>query len=214
MRAASLVALAALAPSGIAAQHLRLSIAAAGGDYREQSAALAFAGTGGTGQVDLTAGRFGLTVRGTQLDFSRSETAAPDAEAFRLRELDVRARARLVSIVGIEAGGFRRWIEPGGAAQAVEAARAGLRADYGLAPGADGNLRAGLVTGARFSGGGTADLGMALGFGLSYGARGRGLRLTVDYEFLRLDRQTSGPLGTVGVPVQSSTARLGLALVL
>jgi hypothetical protein len=203
-----------LVPSPAPAQRVTLAVFAMGSHYREQAAALAFGGRGISGRLDLAAGRFGLTATASRLSFSRAEGAAPDVEPFDLDDLDLAGRVRLASIVSVEAGAFRRWISPDRAAQSVRAARAGLRADYRLAPGADAGLRASVLGGARFSGGGSAKAGFSLGFGLSYGARVRGVRLTADYEFLRLNRETALDGAPVAVPIQSSTARLGLALVL
>jgi len=200
--------------SGVSAQNVRLSVFATARDYREQSAALAFAGKGGSARLDLSLGRMGVSVTGARISLERSAAAAPDAEPFSLSEVDAAVRFRVVSIVSVEAGGFRRWVDPEPAAQSVSAGRIGIRADYRLAPGADAGIRAGFVGGARFSGGGTAKRGLLLGFGLSYGAARRGVRLTADYDFLRIDRETAGPLGTIAVPIQSHTARLGLALLL
>ncbi|MGE0554354.1 MAG: hypothetical protein AB7R55_13080 [Gemmatimonadales bacterium] len=198
--------------SPLAAQRLRLTAFGAGSQYREQTAALSFDGKGFAGRLDLAVGRLGLTVTGSRLDFSESGGAAHGLEPFELAEIDAAARLRLVSVVSIEVGGIRRWATPELAAQSFRAARIGLRGDYGIAAGADASLRAGALGGASFSGGGTADLGLLLGFGLSYGARDRGVRLTIDYEFLRLDRETAVPGGPARVPIQSSTARLGLML--
>ncbi len=200
-------------PAAAAGQQLRLAIMGAGSDYREQSASLAFDGTGGAGRVEIAAGRFTVAATGSRLSFVRTATAAVDAEPFVWKELDLTGRFRLVSIVSVEVGAMRRWIEPDRAAQAVRVAKVGLRADYPLAPGADAGLRAGYLTGATFSGGGAAKAGLALGFGLSYGAKRRGPRITADYDFLRINRETT--IGNrIPVPIQSSTARVGLLLIL
>jgi hypothetical protein len=201
----------ALADSG-SAQTVRLALLASGGDYREQSAALSFDGAGVTGQLEIRKGRFRISARGARLEFNRAELAAADIEDFEQRELDLTGSVRLVSVVSIEAGALRRWVAPERAAQAVSVGRIGLRGDYPIAPGADGNLRVAALGGARFSGQGTAKLGIGLGFGLSYGARRRGVRMVIDYDFVRLDRETTGAAGLVSVPVQSSIARVGVAL--
>jgi hypothetical protein len=200
-------------PAQVAGQQLRIALYGAGGDYREQSSALAFDGKGAAGRLELSAGRFGLSVAGSRLSFDRAATAAPDAEAFVGKELEVAGRFRLVSLVGVEVGILRRSVEPDQAAQAIQVAKLGLRGDYPLAPGAEASLRAAYLAGAKFSGGGSASGGVGLGFGLSYGAKRRGARITVDYDFVRVNRETTAG-GPVAVPIQSSTARLGLLLLL
>jgi hypothetical protein len=203
---------ACLLPSAAFAQSVRVALFGAGGDYREQSAALAFDGKGGAGRVEVSVGRFGLSATGSRLSYTRGTTAAPDAEPFVAKELEVTGRIRVVSVVSLEAGAIRRWITPDRAAQAVRVGRVGLRADYGLAPGADAKLRAAYLTRASFSGGGSAEAGVGLGFGLSYGAKRRGPRITADYDFLRINRETAVG-GLSPVPIQSSTARLGVLLI-
>lgn len=190
-----------------------LAIFGAGSDYREQSAALAFGGRGIGGKAELAWGRFGISVTGSTVDFRPEPTAAPDLEAFKAADLEVSIRLRVASMVSLEGASIHRWVTPDRAAQALNAKRFGIRADYRLAPGADGQLRGGLVAGSTFSGGGSAKTGVSLGFGLSYGARRRGVRLIVEYDFLRINRETTGPIGTQAVPLQSSTARLGALLV-
>ncbi|MFN0180551.1 MAG: hypothetical protein ACKVZ0_17255 [Gemmatimonadales bacterium] len=195
------------------AQQVRLAAFGAGSDYREQSSALAFGGRGVGASFELRLGRFGVAATGSRLQYRRVESAALDVEDFEAADLEVSVRVRLASLIGLEAGSIRRWVTPDQAAQSVGATRVGVRADYALAPGADASLRGGLVVGAKFSGGGSAKTGVSLGFGLSYGARRRGVRLVVDYDFLRINRETLGTIGIQPVPLQSSTARLGAMVV-
>ena len=199
--------------SDLPAQGVGLAVFGAGSDYREQSSALAFGGRGIGGKADLTWGRFGISAMASTADFRPGPTAAPDLEAFKAVDLEVSVRLRVASVVSLEAASIRRWVTPDRAAQALDAKRFGVRADYRLAPGADAQLRGGLVAGSTFSGGGSAKTGVSLGFGLSYGARRRGVRLIVEYDFLRINRETTGPIGPQPVPLQSSTGRLGALLV-
>lgn len=200
--------------SGQEVGRVRLAVFGAGSEYREQSAALAFGGSGAAGRLEIAAGRFGVSVTGSRLAFTRASTAALDAEPFALKDLDFTGRARIVSVISLEVGAYRRWIEPDRAAQSLQAGKVGLRADYRLAPGADAGLRASYLGGSKFSGGGSAKAGVALGFALSYGAKRRGVRIVVDYDFLRINRETMVGGARVAVPVQSSTARLGALLIL
>jgi hypothetical protein len=92
------------------------------------------------------------------------------------------------------------------------AGRPGLRAAYALAPGAAVVVRSSYVAGSDFSGGGSAPSGIELGLSAGYGPGSGRFRVTGDYEFQRIDRRTDQNATRLSVPIQSSVARLGLAV--
>jgi DNA gyrase/topoisomerase IV subunit A len=117
-----------------------------------------------------------------------------------------------MSLVGVEAGYFRRSTAPSRAAQSFSAATLGLRAAYPLAPGADVALRTAYVGGMDFTGGGSAPFGIELGLSAAYGPGSGRVRVTGDYQFQRIDRRTDQNGTRLSVPIQSSVARLALAV--
>jgi hypothetical protein len=117
-----------------------------------------------------------------------------------------------MSLVGVEAGFFRRSTAPSRAAQSYSAVTLGLRAAYPLAPGADVAIRTAYVAGSDFTGGGSAPFGIELGLTAAYGPGSGRVRLTGDFEFQRIDRRTDQNGTRLSVPIQSSLARLALVV--
>jgi hypothetical protein len=68
------------------------------------------------------------------------------------------------------------------------------------------------VAGTGFTGGGSAPFGIELGLTAGYGPGSGRFRLTGDFEFQRIDRRTDQNGSRLNVPIQSSVARLGLAV--
>ena len=127
-------------------------------------------------------------------------------------EINVRVGVRAVSVLAIEAGYLHRSAAPSRAAESYSAATLGLRAAYPLAPGAEVAVRTSYVAGTDFTGGGSAPFGIELGLSAGYGPGSGRFRVTGDYGFQRIDRHTDQNGTRLSVPIQSSVARLGLAV--
>ncbi|HEY0351167.1 MAG TPA: hypothetical protein VGC48_03545 [Gemmatimonadales bacterium] len=181
-------------------------------DYREQAAFLHFQGSGPSAMLEVERGRLALRVDGSHLSLDPSGDAAAPLESFTIDQFNVRVGVRTMSLVGVEAGFFRRSAAPSRAAQSFSAATLGVRAAYPLAPGADVALRTAYVAGTDFSGGGSAPFGIELGLSAGYGPGSGRFRLTGDYQFQRIDRRTDQSGSRLSVPIQSSVARLALAV--
>lgn len=181
-------------------------------DYREQAAFLRFRGSGPTAMLAVERGRLALRVDATHLSLDPSGDGAPPLEAFTVDQFSVRVGVRTMSLVGVEAGFFRRSTAPSRAAQSYSAATLGLRAAYPLAPGADVAIRTAYVAGSDFTGGGSAPFGIELGLTAAYGPGSGRVRLTGDFEFQRIDRRTDQNGTRLSVPIQSSLARLALVV--
>jgi len=206
------VALMALAWVPSSAQQLSIGGGYALADYREQAAFLHFRGFGPTATLDAQHGRLALRVEASHLNLNPSGEGSGSLESFKLDQFSARLGVRTMSLVAIEAGYFRRSTAPSRAAQSYSAVTLGLRAAYPLAPGADVALRTAYVAGTDFSGGGSAPFGIELGLSASYGPGSGRLRLTGDFDFQRIDRRTDQNGSRLSVPIQSSIARLGMAV--
>ena len=206
------LSLLALAVTPLRAQQVTLGAGYALADYREQAGFLHFTGGGPSAMVAVERGRLALRVDAWHLDLDPEENAAPALEPFTLDQVNIRLGLRAVSVVRIEAGYMKRWVDPSRAAQSFSAASLGLRAGYPLAPGAEVAVRTAYVAGTDFSGGGSAPFGVELGLSATYGPGSGRFRLTGDYEFQRIDRRTDQSGSRLSVPIQSSLARVGLAV--
>ena len=206
------LALVALAGTPLRAQQVTLGAGYALADYREQADFLHFTGGGPTAMVSVERGRLALRVNAWHLDLDPEKNAVPALEPFTLDQLNVRLGVRAMSVVGIEAGYMKRWVDPSRAAQSFSAATLGVRAAYPLAPGAEVAVRTAYVAGTDFSGGGSAPFGIELGLSAAYGPGSGRFRVTGDYEFQRIDRRTYQTGSRLSVPIQSSLARVGLTV--
>lgn len=182
------------------------------GDYREVTADLHFRG-GGVG----LAGAFTFKKLGVDVTFSSIEykpEGGTATETFKAKQFDARLRYYIAGNFSAELGVTNRKADPEFEAQSVGAVRGGVRASYLLGPGVRMGVRAGMLFGAKFSGGGEArPIGaMELGLGLTVdGMKGR-MRLTGDYELQRLARTTGSGPGETDVPIQQTLARMGVAV--
>jgi hypothetical protein len=201
---------AAAAP--LTAQQLTVGAGYALADYREQAAFLHFRGSGPTASLAAERGRLALRMDATHLSLDPSASDSPPLEPFTVDQFSVRFGVRTMSMVGVEAGFFRRSTAPSRAAQSYSAATLGLRAAYPLAPGADVALRTAYVAGTDFTGGGSAPFGIELGLSAAYGPGSGRVRVTGDFEFQRIDRRTDQGGTRLSVPIQSSLARLALVV--
>lgn len=200
-----------LAGRGAAAQQVSAGLALAGASYREQGSSLRFQGGGLAAHADLRWRHFGLRALASRIGLEPEDGARASLESFDMTQVDLALRGRVLREFSIEVGFVRRTVAPADAAQEVGAARIAVVADYALAPGASLVARAGYLTAARFSGGGSAPLGAELGLGASYGpGRGR-IRATADFEFQHFGRRTVAAGHRLDVPIESAVIRLGIA---
>lgn len=206
------VALVALAGTPLRAQQVTLGAGYALADYREQADFLHFKGGGPTAVVSVERGRLAVRVDAWHLNLDPEKNAVPALEPFTLDQVNIRLVVRAMSVVGIEAGFMKRWVDPSRAAQSFSAATLGVRAAYPLAPGAEVTVRTAYVAGTDFTGGGSAPFGIELGLSAAYGPGSGRFRVTGDYEFQRIDRRTYQTGGRLSVPIQSSLARVGLSV--
>ena len=195
-----------------AAQRLTVEAGYALTDYREQAAFLHFRGSGPTAAVSAEHGRLALRIEASHLSLDPATDGPSVLESCYVDHISGRGGRKSLSGGLIEGGELRRAAAPGRAAQSYSAATLGLRAAYPLAPGADMSLRTAYVAGTGFSGGGSAPFGIELGLSASYGPGSGRLRLTGDFDFQRIDRRTDQNGSRLSVPIQSSLARMGVAV--
>jgi hypothetical protein len=196
----------------LAAQQVTFGAGYALADYQEQAAFLHFKGSGPTAMVTVERGRLSLRVEGSHLDLDPTDDSPTPLDPFTVDQFSVRVGVRTMSLVGVEAGFFKRSTAPSRAAQSYSAATLGVRAAYPLAPGAEVGLRTAYVASTDFSGGGSAPFGIELGLSAAYGPGSDRFRLTGDYEFQRIDRRTDQNGTRLSVPIQSSVARFGASV--
>jgi hypothetical protein len=201
-----------VAAGGLSGQQVTLGAGYGLADYREQAAFLHFRGSGPGATLAVERGRLALRVDASHLSLNPVGDAAAGLDPFTVDQISVRIGLRTMSLVGVEAGFFRRATAPSRAAESFSAATLGLRAAYSLAPGADVALRTAYVAGTDFSGGGSAPFGIELGLSAGYGPGSGRIRLTGDFEFQRIDRRTDQNGTRLSVPIQSSLARLALVV--
>jgi hypothetical protein len=201
-----------LAAAPLSAQQVTLGAGYALSDYQEQADFLHFSGTGPAVLLNVERGRFALRADAWHLGMDPVGDAAAGLESFTMEEVNLRLGVRAVSVVAVEAGYHRRSVSPSRAAQSYSAASLGIRAAYPLAPGAEVAIRTSYVAGTDFTGGGSAPFGIELGLSAVYGPGSGRYRVTGDYGFQRIDRHTDQGGSQLEVPIQSSVARLGVAV--
>jgi hypothetical protein len=202
---AGLTLVAALAPV-VASQTVNVGVQGVFADYRELGPALSYNGGGLSGMAEVNWHKFSGDFQIAKINFNPSSGSSA-TDKFTSTQFDAHLRWFLASGISLETGYTKRSISPAFTTQDFTAIRAGVRANYGLGPGANLLLRGNYLAGAKFSGGGTAPFALELGLGLSVGAGNGRWRITGDYEFQRIDRKT-----TVKVPIQQAMARVGAAV--
>jgi hypothetical protein len=213
LRVLAIMLMSLLAGERLAAQRVTAGVQLAFAEYAEQSNWLRFIGGGVGANIATTWRRYSLTLAATHLALQpRDHDVAAAMEDFALSETEMQFRVRATRLVTGEAALFRRTITPRYAAQSMSAARLGAVLTFPLAVGSDLTARGGLVGGAKFSGGGSAPFGVEVGLGASYAPRSERVRATGDLEFQRIDRRVSTTEGSFPAPIQSSVARLGVAV--
>ena len=211
MRRSCWILLWACVAAPLSAQQVSVGAGYALADYREQAAFLHFTGSGPAASLSVERGRLGLRADAMHLSLDPSaENAA--LESFTFDQFNVRLSVRTMSLVALEGGYVRRSAAPGRAAQSYSGATLGVKAAYPLAPGADVALRTAYVAASDFSGGGSAPFGIELGLSAGYGPGSGHYRITGEFEFQRIDRHTEQSGSRLSVPLQSSVARLGMAV--
>jgi len=205
------VLLSAHPPIHLSAQTVTIGPQVLLGDYREVSSALRYRGGGLGAAATLAYKKASLEVTYARLSYDPIEDGST-LESFHAGQLDARLRYALTGAVSTEVGLTNRSIDPGFAAQSVGAVRAGIRLSNAIGSGVRLNLRGNYLLRARFSGGGSAPVGLEIAFGvMGEFARGH-VRLTTDYEFQYFNRKTDDGSGEVSVPIQQALVRLGVAV--
>ena len=179
--------------------------------YAEQGSSLRFGGSGPSGHAAIEWRRFHVSLGAARLSFDPSDDS--DAvEPFDMLHTEARLRVRATRLASVEAGFVHRDITPTHAAQSVASLRFGAVATFPLHIASDVSVRAAYLGGSKFSGGGSAPFGVEVGLGVSYAPWVERLRVTGDLEFQRLDRRIDGVAGRLPSPIQSTIARIGVAV--
>lgn len=211
------VIMAALLLSNIAtvplsAQQFSIGPQIAFGDYRETSAQLRYRGNGLGGKASVVWKKFSMDAWLSKIRYKPSGGTA--TSEFDASEVDVLLRYYVAGPFSAELGYVNRKAEPEFEAQSMGAVTVGAQMANFLGPGVRVRLNGGLMYGSKFSGGGSVSgLGaVRVGLGLTVDfLRGR-LRLTGDYDYQSVSRETDDGSGAVSAPIQQSLGRIGLAI--
>lgn len=212
MRRALLAAAACLtAASTAAAQRVVIGPQFAFGEYREITSTQRYVATGFGGTLTLAWKKLGADVSFAGLSYEPYDDGLGQ-QSFKATQLDAHLRYRVWRGASLEAGFVSRTSDNEFAAQSVGSIRLGAHAAVPLGPDAGAMVRYNVLVGSKFSGGGTAGLGMDVGLGVFYGlAKGR-VRLTGDYEFERINRTVDPGTGDIDAPIQQILGKVGLAV--
>ena len=196
----------------LSAQQFSIGPQIAFGDYRETSAQLSYRGGGLGAKASVVWKQFSADVWLSKIRYKPSGGTATNE--FDASEINVLVRYYVAGPFSAEVGYVNRKAEPEFEAQSMGAVTAGAQMAHLLGPGVRMRLNGGLMFGSKFSGGGSVSgLGaVRLGLGLTVDAlRGR-LRVTGDYDFQSLSRETDDGSGALSAPIQQSLGRIGLAI--
>jgi len=215
LRTLTLVALAGLAvvpTCRLASQHFAVGPQIAFGDYRETSSDLRYRGSGIGAKASMSWKKFSADVWLSKVKYKpEGGTATTEFDA---SEIDVLLRYYVAGPFSAELGFVNRKADPEFEAQSVGTVTAGAQMAHLLGPGVRMTLDGGLMLGPKFSGGGSVSAvgAVRLGLGITVDAlRGR-LRVTGDYDFQSLSRETDNGSGSLSAPIQQSLGRIGLAI--
>lgn len=198
-------------PAALAAQRVVIGPHFAFGDYREINRTLRFNAGGAGGTIELAWRRFGADFAFASFTYEPYDDGLGQAE-FKATQVDARLRYRVYRGLSLEAGFTNRESDDEFQGQSVGAVRLGAHAAVGLGPAAGATVRYNFLTGSKFSGGGSAGLGLEAGVGVFYGfAHGR-FRLTGAYEYQRFNRTIDTGGGEADVPIQQILGRVGAAV--
>src|SRR5688572_5123201 len=131
-----------LVATPLPAQRVTLGVDAALTDYREQGAALRFAGAGFSARAGLSVWRVQAQARMTRVHVDGASENADVTDAFDIAQNELQLRMHLTPRIGVEAGVLSRTMTPEHAAQSMRAWRVGGVFVQPLAPGADVAVRA------------------------------------------------------------------------
>jgi hypothetical protein len=196
----------------LSAQHFAVGPQITFGDYRETSAQLRYRGSGLGAKASVVWKKFSADAWLSKITYKPSGGTA--TSEFDASEIDVLVRYYIAGPFSAELGYVNRKAEPEFEAQSVGAVTAGVQMAHLLGPGVRMSLNGGLLFGSQFSGGGSVSApgAVRLGLGLTVDAlRGR-LRVTGDYDFQSMSRETDDGSGALSAPIQQSLGRIGLAI--
>jgi hypothetical protein len=200
--------LVAIVPTVVSAQTLTVGVYGLMGTYNEVAAANRASGFGGALGADVTVtNKIAIEALGSYASTTPADD--PTLPAYTVLEGQLHVRYALASVVAVELGYVRRRIDPEFAAQDIGGFSVGARVAQRLADAADIYVRGAFIPISQFSGGGSAALSYQVGFGVSIGPSSARWKVTAEYDFLRFGRTVSD----ADVPIQSETARIGIALV-
>ncbi|NNF29568.1 MAG: hypothetical protein HKN73_20255 [Gemmatimonadetes bacterium] len=193
-----------MVPSVVMAQTLHLGAGFSRATHNEVAAAQRQKGFGAVGTARYDAGRWDLEAEGAW----RSLGPAADESQPSLTVLAaaVRGHYTVWRELDVEVGVERRTVDPELAAQDVGVVLTGLRYENDLGGLASLWIRGAAIPLARFNGGGSAGVGLAVGFGVRASPFGPAWNVTAAYDFQRLDRTVQD----IDVPVQQESLRVGV----
>jgi hypothetical protein len=196
----------------LTAQSFSLGPQLAFGDYRETSSDLHYRGGGIGAKGSVVWKKFSADVWLSKVKYK--PTGGTATTEFDAREVDVLLRYYLAGPFSAELGFVNRQADPEFEAQSVGAVTVGAQMAHLLGPGVRMTLNGGLMLGPKFSGGGSVSAVGAprIGLGLSVNALHGRLRVTGDYDFQSLARETDDGNGSLAAPIQQSLGRIGLAI--
>jgi hypothetical protein len=194
----------------LGAQTATISAGYALAHYSEQASTLSFDGSGP--EASVAVGWWRLEAFGDWQQLGLVPPRGSTLQSFTMTDLTAGIRVHVAPLVSIEAGYQHRGVSPTGTAESLSALRMSARTDIQLAPGAVATVRAGYVGTFKFSGGGTAPVGLDLGLGFGYGPGSGRVQIVGRYDFERIDRHTVILTASHAVPIASSVGQLGLAL--
>jgi hypothetical protein len=182
------------------------------GDYRETSSDLHYRGSGIGAKGSVAWKKFSADVWLSKVTYK--PTGGTATTEFDAREVDVLLRYYVAGPFSAELGFVNRTADPEFEAQSVGAVTAGAQMAHLLGPGVRMTLNGGFMLGPKFSGGGSVSVVGAprIGLGLSIDALHGRLRVTGDYDFQSLSRETDNGSGSLPAPIQQSLGRIGLAI--
>ncbi len=197
------VFVAALVPSALPAQRVRIAVQAVTATYGETNEVATAEGAGIGASLVVRVGRFGFDASGYTASLDPED---PANSSFDVLQGDIRVGVALHPLVALEVGVGRRTIDPDFAAQDVGLFRVGLRSENRLSRLGSVWVRGAYLISPQFDGGGDAGLALELGLGASFGTANGRFRIRADYEFQRLDRDVN----VRSVPIELSLARVGI----
>ena len=165
-------------------------------------------GLGLGAEVSARFGRWSVRARGYSASLRADFTVQPD---YAVEAIDLWGTYAWRAHLSLQAGVGRRFVRPDFVAQEIGIVRLGVLSETQVARLARLWARGALLPLVRFSGGGSAGLGLELGFGTRVGEPDSRWFFTAEYEYQRLNRTVGGgaAAGRIAAPIQTSAARVG-----